>query len=72
MPSAPRLDARALEHRAALRLLLLEARLERELAGHRQHEDRVDDAVLADQLGGAAQSAAALTSSPKIGTSAVR
>ena len=43
---APRLDARALEHRAPVRLLLLEARLERELAGHGQHEDRVDDARL--------------------------
>ena len=57
MPSAARLDARALEHRAPVRLLVLEARLERELARHRQHEDRVHDAVLADQLGGAAQRA---------------
>src|SRR2546426_12777526 len=42
---AARLDARTLEHRAPLRLLLLEALLERELAGHGQHEDRVDDSV---------------------------
>ena len=55
MPVAPRLDARALEHRAPVRLLLLEPRLQRELAGHRQHEDRVDDPFLADQLGGAVQ-----------------
>ena len=52
-PRAPRLDTRALEHRAALRLLVLEARLQRELAGDGQDEDRVDHAVLADQLRGA-------------------
>src|SRR5262249_10617527 len=47
---ASRLDARALEHRAALGLLLLEARLERQLAGHGQDEDRIHDPVLAYQL----------------------
>ena len=56
---AARLDASALEHGAPLRLLLLEALLERELAGNRQHEDRVDDSFRADQLGGAGQRAGA-------------
>src|SRR5437879_2025956 len=46
----PRLDARTLQHRAPLCLLLLHALLERQLAGHVQHEDRIHDALFADQL----------------------
>jgi hypothetical protein len=48
---AARLDPRALEHRPTLCLLFLQARLQRQLARHRQDEDRVHDAVFADQLG---------------------
>ena len=45
IPRTPCLDARALEHRAPDRLLLLQTGLEGELAWHGQHEDRVYDAV---------------------------
>src|SRR5580692_10455953 len=45
---APGLDACALEYRSAMGLLLLQARLERELAGHRQYVDRIDDAFGTD------------------------
>jgi len=46
-------------------------RLQRELAGDGQDEDRVDHAVLADSFRGALKRGPALTSSPKIGTSAI-
>ena len=72
MPAPPGLDARALEHRAPVRLLLLEARLERQLArapAARRSRTRRPPRRSAWRR---CCSADALTSSPKIGTSAVR